>query len=287
MNRFALTAVLAACVAAPALAQDPIIGGDTITQRGPGGAWNLKQNDKVFLITSQADTMEPMSFRVGTVDQLQTVQAGAGNGFGSNSGYSGYYTDVFADFAPTRWLQVGLSMNYGSLGDPATVNLPAPTGYVKAQFLRQSEVGVNAAVAVNVKKIGFSRPNDPNANQGEVEAQLLADKKIGHLLLTANGVFGKSVNAPDSDAELKLAAGYYVLRNLIVGVDSITRYDTSFDGGPHDGTRYSEFTGGAMATLKVGDFGISALAGMAAPMHTPLHTSGLGPTGMLQLTYSP
>jgi hypothetical protein len=42
-----------------------------------------------------------------------------------------------------------------------------------------------------------------------------------------------------------------------------------------------------MATLKLGDFGISALAGMAAPMHTPVGTPGLGPTGMLQLTYNP
>jgi hypothetical protein len=55
-------------------------------------------------------------------------------------------------------------MNYGTIGDPATVSLPAPAGYVKAQFLRQSDNGVNMAFAVNVKKIGFSRPTDQNPN---------------------------------------------------------------------------------------------------------------------------
>jgi len=260
---------------------------ENLSAQGPSGSWTLKNNDRIFLISQQADTMEPMSFRVGTMDQLQTVQAGAGNGFGSGAGYSGYYTDFFAEFAPTRWLQFGLTMNYGSLGDPATINLPAPTAYVKAQFLRQETAGFNMAGAVNVKKIGFSRPTDLNPNDGELEGWLLADKRIGRFVLAANGVFGKSFSAPDSDVELKLSAGYYLLRNLVVGLDSMTRYDTSFDGGPHDGTRYSEFTGGGMVTWKVQDFTLSALAGLAAPMHTPVGVSGLGATGMVQLTYTP
>ena len=286
MTRFSLVAALLLGASSAVAQTDANIGSNDITQVGPSGAWNLRSSDKIFLITSQADTLAPMTFRAGTVDQLQAVQAGSGSGWGSNTGFTGYYTDVFADFAPTSWLQVGLTMNYGNLGDPATVNLPAPTGYVKAQFLKQSNSGVNAAFAVNLKKIGFSRPTDANPNAGEIEGQLLVDKRIGDVMLSANGVFGKSVTAPDSDAELKLAAGYYLLNNLVVGVDSITRYDTSFDGGPLDGTRYWEFTGGAMATWKVGNFGLSALAGLAAPMHTPLGTSGLGATGMVQFTYS-
>jgi hypothetical protein len=251
------------------------------------GEWTLRGSDKIFLISSQAETMAPMTFRVGTVDQLQTVQAGGGKGWGAGTGWSGYYADVFADFAPLSWLQVGLTMNYGTIGDPATINLPAPTAYVKAQFLRQASAGVNMAAAVNVKKIGFSRPASTNPNDGEIEAQLLLDKRIGQLTFAANGVFGKSFSAPDSDAEFKLSAGYFLLHNLLVGLDCITRYDTSFDGGPKDGTRYVEFTGGAVVTWKVGSFALSALGGVAAPMHTPVGYVGLGPTAMIQIAYSP
>ena len=246
----------------------------------------MRNNDRIFLISQQADTMEPMTFRVGTVDQLQTVQTGAGTSFNDGNGWSGYYTDFFVDFAPTKWLQVGLTMNYGSLGDPAVVNIPAPTAYAKVQFLRQDTSGVNMAGAVNLKKIGFSRPTDTYPNDGEIEGWLMADKRVGNFVFAANAVFGKSFSVPDSDAELKLSAAYYLLKNLVVGLDSITRYDTSFDGGPQDGTRYTEFTGGGMVSWKVQDFTLSALAGLAAPMHTPLHTSGVGPTGMLQLVYS-
>ena len=284
IRMFASLAVLA--FAASASAQE-YAHQENLTAQGSTGAWTLKSSDRIFLITQQADTMEAGTFRVGTVDQLQTIQAGAGNGWGSGAGFSGYYTDFFAEFAPTRWLQVGLTMNYGSIGDPAVINLPAPTAYAKVQFLRQSENGVNMAAAVNVKKIGFSRPTDTNPNDGEIEAWLLADKRIGRVVLSANGVFGKSFSAPDSDAELKLSAGYYVLRNLVVGLDAMGRYDTSFDGGPQDGTRYSEFTGGAMVTWKVQNFSMSALAGLAAPMHTPVGVPGIGPTGMVQLTYTP
>jgi len=262
------------------------IGAQDITKRESTGAWTLQSSDRLFLISQQAATMAPMSFRVGTVDQLQTVQAGAGNGWGTGQGFTGYYTDVFAEFAPTNWLQVGATMNYGTLGDPATVNLPAPTGYVKAQFLRQETSGVNLAAAVNVKKIGFSRPTDTNPNAGELEAWFLADRKVGRVVLAANAVYGHSFSAPDSDAELKLSAGYYLRKNLVVGFDSMARYDTSSDGGPKDGTRYMEFTGGGMMTWKIQDFTLSGLAGMAAPMHTPLRTPGIGPTAMIQLGYT-
>ena len=265
-------------------AQEP---GDEVITHQFSSAWNLSQSDRVFLISSQADTMAPMTFRVGTVDQLQTVQAGAGNGWGSGQGFSGYFTDVFVDFAPLSWLQLGATMNYGTVGDPATLNIAAPTFYAKAQFLRQDRSGVNMAFAVNLKKIGFSRPTDDHPNDGEVEGQLDVDKRVGPVLLVANAVFGKSFSVPDSDAELKLSAGYYLLPNLVVGLDSITRYDTSFDGGPQDGTRYWEFTGGAMATWKVWNLGLSLLAGVASPMHTPLGTPGVGPTAMVQVALLP
>ncbi len=266
---------LAVLTAGPALAQVQTVGHEAETPAS--GAWVLGDDDRLFLITSQASNMAPMSFRVGTVDQLQTVQ-GVG---------SGYYADVFADFAPTRWLQVGLTMNYGNIGDPATQNLPAPTAYAKVQFLRQQTAGVNMAAVVNVKKIGFQAPTDLHPNDGEVEAQLLVDKRMGDVAFAANGVFGKSFSVPDSDAELKLSAGYYLRRNLMIGLDSIVRYDTSFDGGPADGTRYWEFTGGAVITWKVWNFTLSALGGLVAPMHAPLGTPGLGPTAMVQIAYTP
>jgi hypothetical protein len=276
-----LMIAMAVAVSLPAFAQEP---GDDLVAHRVSNDWTLSKSDRIFLISTQADTIEPMTFRIGTVDQLQTVQAGAGNGWGSGQGFSGYYSDVFADFAPLPWLQLGLTMNYATVGDPATLNIPAPTAYVKAQFLREDRAGVNMAFAVNLKKIGFSRPTDDHPNDGEIEGQLDVDKRIGKVLLVVNGVFGKSFSVPDSDAELKLSAGYYVLHNLVIGFDSISRYDTSFDGGPQDGTRYWELTGGAMATWKVWKIGLSLLAGVASPMHTPLGTSGVGPTGMVQVS---
>ncbi len=283
MNRIAIVIAALALSARPVFADEP---GSVISARA-ASEWTLSNSDRVFLISSLADTMPAMSFRVGTVDQLQTVQAGAGNGWGSGQGFSGYYADVFADFAPLSWLQLGITMNYATVGDPATVNIAAPTAYVKAQFLRQDRAGVNMAFAVNFKKIGFTRPTDEHPNDGEVEAHLDMDKRIGNVLLVANAVFGKSFSVPDSDAELKLSAGYYVAHNVIIGLDTITRYDTSFDGGPQDGTRYWEFTGGAMATWKVWRLGLSMLAGLASPMHTPVGVSGLGPTGMIQVALMP
>jgi hypothetical protein len=283
MNR--VSSVLGVIFASvPALGQVQSISQSEPT---PSGEWNLRSSDKIFLMTSEADTMTPMTFRVGTVDQLQTVQAGAGKGWGSGSGWSGYYTDVFADFAPLSWLQMGLTMNYGTIGDPATINLPAPTAYVKVQVLRQATSGVNMALEANVKKIGFSRPTEQNPNDGEIETQLLLDKRVGNIMFAANGVFGKSFSAPDSDTELKLSAGYRIVPNLVLGLDCMARLDTSFDGGPRDGTRYWEFTGGAMVTWKVKTFSLSALGGLAAPMHTPVGYVGLGPVAMVQIAYTP
>jgi hypothetical protein len=261
-------------MAPPAMAE---VLTDSIQKDVDASAWQLEQSDRIYMISSQADTMAPMSFRVGTVNQLQTVQ-----GFGG-----GFQSDVYADFAPTSWFQIGMSINYGTIGDPALQNVVAPTAYGKVQFLRQDVSGVNLAAAVNLKKIGFGRLTDAHPNSGEVEAQILIDKRIGDLALTANGVFGKSFSVPDSDAELKLSAGYFVLPNLVLGLDTITRYDTSFDGGPSDGTRYVEFTGGGIATWKASSLTLSILGGVSAPMHAPLNAGpGIGPMGMFQLGYA-
>jgi hypothetical protein len=253
----------------------------------PSGAWNLRNSDRVFLISSQAEVMPRLSLRFGTVDGVQSVSAGPGNGWGTASGFSGYATDYFAEFSATSWLQLGAEINYGTLGDPATVKLFAPAGYVKAQFLRQEEHGVNMAVALNGKKIGFSRATDAYPNGGELEGQILIDRHWGIFTLAFNGVFGKSFTAPDSDTEAKLSAGWRVRDNLLLGLDTITRVDTSFDGGPHDGTRYVEFDGGGMITWKVWNIGLSGLGGIAAPMHTPVGYSGVGPMGMIQAVYTP
>jgi hypothetical protein len=270
--------------AAPASAQTA----DTNeTEARPSGAWNLRNSDRVFVIGSQAEVMPRLSLRFGTVALLQSVQAGPGNGWGSAAGFSGYTTDYFAEFSATRWFQLGASINYGTVGDPATIKQFGPAGYLKAQFLRQSEHGVNMAVAVNVKKIGFQRVSDTLPNGGEIEGQVLLDRHWGNLVFALNAVFGKSFTAPDSDTEAKVSLGYRVLENLLLGVDTITRFDTSFDGGPHDGTRYVEFSGGGMVTWKVWNVGLSALGGVSAPMHTPLGVTGLGPMGMLQAVYTP
>jgi hypothetical protein len=277
-------AALAVTSVRPAKAQSPDRA-EEAPSRSEG--WHLAGSDRIFLIASLAEVMPRLHLRFGTVDQLQGVDAGSGHGWSSNAGFSGYNTSYFADFSATSWLQIGASINYGTIGDPATVRQFGPTGYVKAQFLRQSAHGVNMAVAINVKKIGFSRVTDTYPNGGEMEGQVLVDRRLGGLVLAFNAVFGKSFTAPDSDTEAKLAIGYHVLDNLLVGVDSITRIDTSFDGGPHDGTRYVEFSGGGMITWKVWNVALSALGGVAAPMHAPLGYSGVGPMGMVQAVYTP
>jgi hypothetical protein len=261
-----------------ALASRPAIADDAIHTSIEDSGWRLENTDRVYMISMQADTMALMTFRIGTIDQLQTVQSLGG----------GYSADAYADFAPTRWLQLGATINYGTIGDPALQNIIAPTVYAKAQFLRQETSGVNMAAGVNLKKIGFQSPDTVHPNDGEIEGQVFLDKRIGNVFLTANAVFGKSFSVPDSDAEVKLSGGYLLRRNLLVGVDSITRYDTSFDGGPKDGTRYWEFTGGAIASWKVARLLFSGLVGIAAPFHTPapgVGGAGVGPVGMLQVGY--
>lgn len=267
-------------ISLPALAQALEQAGESLSATADRSPWSLRDSDRVFLIATQADTLPAMSFRVGTVDQLQAVQGlGLGDGFDA---------DVFADFAPLSWLQVGLTINYGTLGDPSTQDVVAPTAYIKAQLLRAETSGVNLAAEVQYKKYGFGRPTDLHANDGEFEGMILLDRRFGRVASTFNAVFGKSTNVPDSDAEVKLGAGYYVLNNVLCGVDVLGRYDTSFDGGPKDGTRNWELTGGPMVTWKLDAVTLGVLAGVAAPMHAPTlatRSNGIGPTALAQASY--
>src|SRR5262249_26129797 len=145
---------------------------DTTELAPPVNPSAILQSDRVFTLGVQATTIAPMAFRVGTDDQLQTVQ-GLGQGF---------YAALFADFAPVSRRQIGVTLNYGNSGDEAVQYLVAPTAYVQFQVLRQETNGVNLAVAVNAKKIGFQRPTDEHPNGGEMEGQILADTRFGHVL---------------------------------------------------------------------------------------------------------
>ena len=278
MNRGWRSAMIAGLTAAatPVWAAETTTPAVTALDTRGDGAGTMQQSDREYLIANQASTMAPMSIRVGTYDQYQNVQIGGGGN------PNDFLADVYIDVAPLSWLTLGVTGNYGTIGDSA--NEFAPTAMLKAQFLRQDTAGVNMAGAVQYKKFGFQdRPvgaNNPQ-NQGEVEAMLLVDRRIGNLDLTGNAVFGKSYTQPDADAELKLAGGYLVRPNLLVGFDSITRYDASFDGGPKDGTRYWEFTGGPMASVKVSQLTVALLAGISAPMHV----AAVGPTAMLHVGY--
>ena len=91
------------------------------------------------------------------------------------------------------------------------------------------DVSLQNLFKVFLKKIGFSRPTDRNPNAGEVEGQLLLDRHWGSFVLAANGVFGKSLTAPDSDDEVKLTADHNLLRHLLNGLDSINRLRTTID----------------------------------------------------------
>ncbi len=267
------TVIALLTAASPAAAQVQV----DLSRSGPAESWTLQESDRLFLISRQAATMAPMTFRVGTVDSLQAVQA-LGSGFDA---------EVFGDLALLSWLQLGVSVDYGDVGDPSVQGLVAPAVYAQAQILRQATAGLDLAGAVNFKKYGFSSPTADRPNDGEVEGQVLLDRRWRRISLTANGVFGKSISVPDSDAEVKLGTGYYLLQNLLVGLDGIGRYDTSFDGGPQDGTRYWEVTGGPMLTWKISNVTVSGLAGVSAPMHAPAVGATVGPIGMVQLGYSP
>ncbi|MHB1846704.1 MAG: hypothetical protein ACYCWW_17935, partial [Deltaproteobacteria bacterium] len=165
----------------------------------------FQESDRFFPITQTAATMPTMGARVGTVDQLETLQ-GRGNGFAA---------DVFGELAPLSWLTVGATANYSNFGD-SSLEL-SPTAYARGQFLRASSAGVDAAGEVQYKQQGFNGAN------GELEASVLLSRRLGRLELAANAVYGKSYSAPDADAEGKLGFGYDLLPNLILGADSLTR----------------------------------------------------------------
>ncbi len=270
--RLALVSVVGSLVCSlPCL---PALGGEDVGVRvreeAPGGEWALEQSDRVFLVTWQAATQAPMSFRVGTQDQLQTVQ---GHG-------SGFLADVYADFAPLSWVTVGATASYGSQ-DQLGNNEVSPTAYVKAQVLRSEDVGVNLAAAVQYKQVGFS-PFEGDG-EAEVEGMLLADRRLGRLALSANAVFGASLKGSERDAELKAAAGWYVAPNVIVGVDGLARYDLTPSGEQPAVGRSFELVGGPMATLKLDRLTFGLLAGVSAPMHVA--APGVGAMGMLQVGY--
>ena len=252
-------ALLAVGISAAASAQ--LRGG--VEYDAPSEGSVLRQSDRIFPITQTADTMPTMSGRVGTVDQLETLQ-GSGGGFAA---------DVFGELAPLSWLTLGATANYGTFGDVA--NQVSPTAYLRGQFLSALRAGVDAAAELQYKKQGF------NGADGEIESMLLVSRQLGRLSLAFNGVYGKSYTAPDADAEAKLALGYDLLPNLMVGADSLSRLDVSLDGGPRTGTRPWELTAGPTIALKLGHFTANALVGAYAPMYLP----GWGETAMLTLAY--
>jgi hypothetical protein len=266
----ALTVLALALCSATALAEE----GAVIRARGEGptGEWTLGASDRVFLLTEPAATQAPMSFRVGTLDQLATVQGGG----------SGFYADVFADFAPLTWLTVGGAFAYGNVGERQGERQLAPTVYAKAQLLRQGDGVADVAAQLRYKQLGLG--SGEGQAEGELEAALLVQRRVGRLGVSLNAVYGGDFEGKEADAELRGGAGFSVLPNLVVGVDVLGRYELR--RGPLQVTtgRSWELTGGPMGALRLDQLTISILAGVTAPMHVA--SPGVGFAGLLQLGYS-
>jgi len=254
----------------PALAQ---VVGEGLHARGeaPDTSWVLDDSDRLFLISEQGATPAAGTLRLGTREQAEAVR-GSGNGF---------LADIYADFAPLRWLTVGATASYGAQ-DRGGSNEVSPTAYVKAQFLREQDSGFNLAAELQYKQVGFS-PFEGDG-EAELEGMLLADRRFGRLAVTANAVFGTSLKASERDAELKAAVGYYARSNLLVGLDGIARVDlTPKSDQPALGRSY-ELVGGPMATLKLDKLTLALLAGVSAPMH--VGGTGVGAIGMAHVGYA-
>jgi hypothetical protein len=208
--------------------------------------------DRDTLLTEAPATPQAGSVRIAGI---------GGSTFQSNEGGSTLSGNVM--WAPIEHLagDVGAYWQNGTGG--------GPSARLRYQFLSQTGAGIDMAVGVRAKTIGF------NPNHGEVELLLAAGRSFGNFDLLLNGVFGVETQGGGKDLELKSFAGYrFGETGLRAGIDGRFQQEVGDSEAPSTatpGARDFDLTlGPAASWLVTPQFMLQALVGVSAPKKTDL-----------------
>jgi hypothetical protein len=205
---------------------------------------------------SDAASGTPIAARASADDDVFTpgLTHAAAHGRGSAIGtvsYSGASDNTTLDldgevqvFGPLR-----LVLRVDNATDTARPGIGAAV-----QFLDEAKHGAAASAYFTYKAEGFTEP------EGELELLVSLGKQLGPARGTFNLAYGQDPEGNERDGEVALGLHLELLRGLFAGV--IGRYRDALGSNGDKGTGIlRDVLGGASATLVVGRFGITALAG--------------------------
>jgi hypothetical protein len=152
------------------------------------------------------------------------------------------------------------------------VGAQGPAARVRYQFLNQVAHGLDLSGGVRFKTVGF------HPDEGEVEFLVAAGRRIGHIELVLNGVFGVETGAAGGkDAEVKAFGGWRFNESVRAGIDSRLQAEIGDEQAPvlvpgagavSAGRDYDLTAGPAVSWLVTRTFQVQALIGVAQPKKT-------------------
>ena len=114
--------------------------------------------------------------------------------------------------ATVQWTPLPhLSTDAGLLGQTSGFG---PTARLRYQLLEQAQAGIDLAVGVRYKNVGFRE------NNGEIESLLAAGHRWGRVSVIANAVYGHETGGPGQDLEGKVFGGFDLSSAVRLGLDS-------------------------------------------------------------------
>ncbi|HVE86844.1 MAG TPA: hypothetical protein VND93_28505 [Myxococcales bacterium] len=155
-----------------------------------------------------------------------------------------------------------------------------PSARLRYQLLNQASHGLDLALGLRFKFIGFTL--DPNYGGGPSELEFLvaAGRKFGPVDVVLNAVTGTELGgAPGKDSELKAYVGYNLMDTLRLGVDSRVQAEWVGPGGiktPDFTNDVALVAGPTVSWLVTPKVQFQALAGALKGRGNPVGVGGLG-----------
>jgi hypothetical protein len=154
----------------------------------------------------------------------------------------------------------------GDVGAYFQVGAQGPSARVRYQILSQDAFGLDLAVGVRLKTVGF------RSDHGEVEFLLAAGRRFGKFELVFNGVFGAETGGGGG----KGFAGWRLTEAVRAGLDNriqVEAGDSENAAAKAPGVRDYDLTSGPTVSWMVTrSFQVQALVGVAQPKKTAITT---------------
>ncbi len=228
--------------------------------------------DHDFLLTEA-----PATPKGGTV----RVQA-ASMGQSSNGAALGGTSNVSVLSGMLLWAPIdSLAGDVGVYWQPGP-NISGPSLRLRYQMLYENKSGLDVAVGARYKFVPFVHPDAQGV--GELEFLVAAGKHFGLMEVALNAVFGIETGGGDGkDIEARAFAGYHLLDNLRVGIDSRIQIEVGDEGeSPTKVGRDFELSAGpALAWVPAERLLVQLLLGVVMPKGTDVTS----PVGMLAASF--